>query len=399
MKAIGLDKYITDADSQIKYSAMSSDPTVATATLPVGDRSVTITALKVGTATITVTARDGDNDPVEAPISVTVVRSNDLPTTNDLSPLDKTELEKVLYKSDGARTDTVTVVASPGGTSSESLADSIDDFKVVINKTVATTDDLVTVKVTRKGTTGAKYDIVVTPKPSAINALDKGGSQTVMIYPEDMFGAASIDAWEFKAMFNTTPKTLVDSFGVIRLIRGAVTAGSGGAADSLADISFPTSTEDGNAITIEIADYFNLASLKRMPKANATPGTVLAAEIDEVGDTECEVTVSTTLATVQMLNEMGTVHADTRTDGTEGEVIATDLRKLPQALGAIRIDSRVSSFGTDGIFDPALVTPGVVAHPSHDTRATGEGAFPITIRCTDRDDTAEVTGTVVVQQG
>ena len=61
-KAIGLDKYITDADSQIKYSAMSSDATVATATLPKNGRSVTIAAVKVGTATITVTARDGDND-------------------------------------------------------------------------------------------------------------------------------------------------------------------------------------------------------------------------------------------------------------------------------------------------------------------------------------------------
>ena len=93
-KAIGLDKYITDADSQIKYSAMSSAPTVATATLPVNGRSVTITAVRVGTATITVTARDGDNDPVEATISVTVVRSNDQPTTNDLSPGGQNELER-----------------------------------------------------------------------------------------------------------------------------------------------------------------------------------------------------------------------------------------------------------------------------------------------------------------
>ena len=50
-----LDTYITDVDSQIKYSAMSSDPTVATATLPtLNSRSVTITARKVGTAIITV---------------------------------------------------------------------------------------------------------------------------------------------------------------------------------------------------------------------------------------------------------------------------------------------------------------------------------------------------------
>ena len=206
-KAIDLDTYITDTDSQIKYSAMSSDATVAAlGTMTANSRSVTITAKKVGTATITVEARDGDNPAVEATISVTVVRSNDRPTTNDLSQLDRTELQKVLYVADGARTDAVTVVASAGGTSSASLADSIPKFKVVVGVDDKGVDDKVSVSVT-KGTGTNKYDIVVTPKPTAKDALDKGGMQPVKIYPEDMFGAASSDAWEFNAMFNTTPKT------------------------------------------------------------------------------------------------------------------------------------------------------------------------------------------------
>ena len=32
----------------------------------------------------------------------------------------------------------------------------------------------------------------------------------VMIYPKDKFETTSLEAWEFNAMFNTPPETLVD---------------------------------------------------------------------------------------------------------------------------------------------------------------------------------------------
>lgn len=75
-KVIDLDAHITDSDSRVKFSAMSSDSMIATATPPEGGRTVTITPVRVGTVTVTVTARDGDNPPLMEDISVTVVRNN-----------------------------------------------------------------------------------------------------------------------------------------------------------------------------------------------------------------------------------------------------------------------------------------------------------------------------------
>ena len=413
-KAIGLDKYITDADSRIKYSAMSSAPTVATATLSVGGRSVTITAQTVGTATITVEARDGDNDPVEASISVTVVRSNALPFTNDLSPAAKEELEKILYVSDGIRTDTITVVANPGSTSSESLADSITGFEVKYGAKKALTSTLVTVRV---AVVTDKYVISVTPTQDTLTSKDR--SQMVMIYPKDKFETASLEAWEFNAVFNTPPKAIVDSFGTIRLIRPATLAGA---------IPPTVGTIDGNPVddsvnvdTIIISDYFE--SLQRMGNggtpfvdpvdgevkgnATATPSTTLAqelAKIDDFGDTECEVSTSASLeslAIVQRLNEAGAIggleDAAATTPAVERDITDTDLLiTSDHALAAIRIDSRVTSFGKDKIRS-GITAPGDAAIDNDDTPAKGEGSFAITIRCTDPDDTAEVTGMVVVQ--
>ena len=402
-KAIGLDAFITDADSQIKYSASSSDATVATATLPVNGRTVTIAAKKVGTATITVTARDGDNDPLTAPISVTVVRSNDRPTTNDLSKADIDELEETLYVADGDRTDTVTVKASAGSTSSETLSDSIVDFKKVVGKDDDGKDDLVSVTVIKVTGTTHQYDIKLTPKSTS---LDKG-PQDVKIYPMDMFGAISSEAWEFKAMFNKTPKRLVDSFGTIRLTRTATTAVTDerntiGTINIVVPGAAPNS---GNAILITISDYFDLSTLDRMTIANnSVPGdtnanTIADSEVDMVGDTVCDVAVSTGLAVMQRLNERGEAarYDDAGALDTDGEIASNDRVTSTQALAAIVIDSRVSNFGGNGVVGPALIWPGFVAHPHDDTPATGEGSFPVTIRCTDKDATAEVTGTVVVQ--
>ena len=358
-KAIMLDKHITDADSQIKYSAMSSDDKVATATLPVNGRTVTIKAVRVGTATITVTARDGDNDPVTAPISVTVVRNNARPTTNDLSQLDRTELEKVLYVSDGVRTDTVTVVAFPGGTSSEPVEDSIASFKIAYGAKKTLTSKYVTVSVD-KSTIEDQYVIKVTPKKASLGM----GSEKIMIYPKDMFGAESSEVWKFSAMFNTPPGLLDDSFGTIRLARPV----PGEAATVEGIIVLPTA--NGNAATISISDYFK--DLQR----------------GVMGDTVCAVTASPeTLAVVQELN----APADS------DDVVVGELRAVNGPLGAIRIDSRVSALGADKLVSE--YTPAnEVSDPDDDTRATGEGAFDITIRCTDKDDTAEVTGRVIVQQ-
>ena len=170
--------------------------------------------------------------------------------------MDRDELQKRLYVADGKRTDTVTVVAMPGSTSSESLTDKIsDDFKVVVGKDDAGTDDLVTVKVT-KGT-GNQYTIDVTPKATSLNK----GPQSVKIYPMDMFGAASSGAWEFMAMFNTTPKVLTDSFGPIRLVRPAAIFSTPGASATLSVATALNSVADttpDSGATIKLADYFNV---------------------------------------------------------------------------------------------------------------------------------------------
>ena len=412
-KSFMLDKYITDTDSQLKFSAMSSDDTVAAvAAMATNARDMTINAKGVGTATITVEARDGDNPALTTTISVTVVRENDRPTTNDLSQLDRDELEMTLYVADGTRTDTVTVVAMPGSTSSESLTDKIsDEFKVVVGEDDDGEDDLVTVKVT-KGT-GNQYTVDVTPKATSLNK----GPQSVKIYPMDMFGAASSEAWEFMAMFNTTPKVLTDSIPTIRLTRPADISDL--TADPPTLTALTGATSESALETIEIADYFNVASLQRTgsgapnldanglvaANSGATPPTTLAdelAKIDKVGDTVCEVSYSTSLVVVQLLNEAGELgRATDATPPVERELVASQLVTSPQALVAIRIDSRFSSLGTGNLVNsPPIADPPPVADAAKvDKVAKGEGAFDITIRCTDKDATAEVTGTVVVQQG
>ena len=372
--------------------------------MTVNSRSVTITAVRIGTVTITIEDRDGDNPPLTAQFSVTVVRNNARPTTNDLSQFDRDELEERLYVADGLRTDPVTVVASAGVVSSE-FEDSISatDFAIVIGPEgahgvdKAATDDLVIVKV--KKTTGNRYVIDLTPKDKVLN-VGVAKSQAIKIYPKDKFGATSLEAWTFTAKFNTPPSVLDDSFGTIRLTRPA------GAA--LVAAVVPPATPP-SAATIKIDDYFNFASLQRMVKAGDITETDLVsqqpataaterAKIDDVGDTVCDVTVDTKLAVVQNLNEAGALLADANTTPTGAAVVSQHLRADSQALAAIRIDSRVSAVGTDKII-LALTAAGIVPDPKDDTLAKGEGAFDITIRCTDKDATAEVTGRVVIKQG
>ena len=407
-KLIGFDAHIRDTDSQLKFSAESSDPTIAKlSTLHENSRDVTITAVRVGTATITVEARDGDNDPLKVPISVTVVRNNARPTTNDLSQFDKDELEERLYVADGPRTDTVTVVTTAGVTSSE-FEDSISatDFKVVVGAD-GDKDDLVTVKVTKS--TGNKYVIDLTPKPKVLD-VDEKKSQAIKIYPKDKFGATSLEAWTFMAMFNTPPRVLVDSFPTIRLTR-PVTTGTGIYVGTTLDSALVALGEDNVIVdTIEIADYFDWGSLQRTVNSNGATGigtdgltgsdtaavAVEAAKIDDADDTTCAVSIdppTSLLAGTQLLNEAGALLMDT------AEVVGAYLIKSPQALGGIRIDSRFSAFGSPKVANTRPADPPTEAQQkTKDTIATGEGAFDIVIRCTDKDDTAEVRGTVVVQQ-
>ena len=149
-------------------------------------------------------------------------------------------------------------------------------FDVVINGTAVTTDDLVTVAV-KKGTGANKYVIDVTPKATSLGK----GSQKVEIYPKDMFGSPSNEAWTFDAMFNTPPGLLDDSFGTIRLTRPV--AGTGNTVETIAVVP----ATNGNVANISIADYFK--DLQRVSGA--------------IGDTVCAVTASPgTLAVVQELN-------------------------------------------------------------------------------------------------
>lgn len=434
-KVIDLDMHITDSDSRVKFSAMSSDSMIATATPPEGGRTVTITPVRVGTATVTVEARDGDNPPTMADISVTVVRRNDRPTTNDLSKANRDSLEKPLYVNDGARPHTVTVAVTAGGTSAEEVEDEISDkFKVAYGDDKEKTSKYVSVSVAKHATAANKYVITVTPTEASWTT----GSQKIFIYPMDMFGAASSEAWEFTAMFNKIPKRLVPRFDTIRLTRTkAPNAGDPGEVNTDNSRALYSVTVDGdrdapdNVALIKIGDYFDIDSLERMrkdgvplPAIYTDTGTaadddpIVKAErdkIDEIGDTVCEVTVDTKLAVVQRLNEAGTGTAlrdmqdgepAANTDLTADTTTTANVRKIllrdsDQALGAIRIDSRYSSLGSDDIVNVGAFDdpPSSADAPKVDVIAKSEGAFDITIRCTDKDYTAEVTGTVVVQQG
>ena len=210
----------------------------------------------------------------------------------------------------------------------------------------------------------------------------------------------------FTAMFNTPPRVLVDSFPTIRLTRPVTAAG----ATSAVAIDVDPSTDGAtSAKTIKISDYFDFASLQRNVMkstpdeaiedsdlgATAENVAALASKMDLVGDTVCDVTVSTTLGVVQRLNEAGEVLADAASPYV---VVGKHLAKGTQALAAIRIDSRVSALGSDGTVS-AFAAPAAASIPTDDTLAKEEGAFDIAIRCADKDATAKVTGRVVVKKG
>ena len=383
---VDLGMYITDADSVLKFGAISSDEMVATVTAT--DGMLTITAIKVGTATITATAHDGSNAPVPAEIMVTVVKTNAAPTTNGLSGSDKTKIEMPLFIADGTKPFTVTIVSMAGA--ADPVVDSIVDYAVVIGKENAKkpgvdadpTDDMVSVMV--KKDTGNKYVIEVTPKATA------KGMQPVMIYPKDMFGAMVSKPWEFKAMFNTPPSTVtnsLDATDTIPLDRADVASGE------TPDVA---RTAVGSRVIL-ISDYFkNLQTMPATDAAGAPLGSTpeSAASIPKkVGDTVCEVSPATSsLALVLPLNSFGADALGTGTD-TNAKAHLVDSSKN-HALVGILIDTRYSSLGDDMIVSaPAALKPA-----NTDTFATGVGTLDIMITCTDKDASVSVTGKVVVRQ-
>lgn len=296
----------------------------------------------------------------------------------------------------------------------ETVEDEISDtFKVAYGDKKEKTSKYVSVSVAKHATAKDKYVITVTPTEASWDkSLEK-----IFIYPMDMFEAASSEAWEFTAMFNKRPKRLVARFDTVRLHRPIkATPAAVGDTVPVEGIDIVEGSDGNvNVAVIEIADYFDIESLDRMVKGIAlTPDNITALNtagdlstgnatvngtIDEVGDTVCEVTYSTSLAVVQWLNEAG-AELNLSTEGEEAtDAIVTKhlLVERPEALAAIRIDSRVSDMGNDMLVQGYAPTA-TVELGKHDTRAEGEGAFDVTIRCADKDHTAEVTGTVVVRQ-
>ena len=422
--AFEMSEYFKDVDSLLKYIPTSSDATVATAVEKNG--TLTITAEKDGTATITVTASDDEGlNTAMGEISVTVVKANTAPTTTGLNVSDVTELQKKLYIVEGLRSDIITVRSDPGAVTAGaagSVTDSIvDKFKVVIDKEGAA-DDLVVVGV-KKGTEAHKYVISVTPKPEALNA----DSQTVKIYPMDMFGEMVSKPWTFKANFNKSPSALKDSFGTVELHRGgqnpagaqktvaAVTNISGAAISATNPVVFAT--------VIKISEYFRDAHFDASPS-------------DGKRDSSCTVSDgSGDLAVVQELSVLGAAKTGIAADGTDVassagppvvpgtyrvstdaaivDEVVTGILNGPEAfdkhlrgsgqLGGILIDSRYKAYGTDMI-DGEDLAAGSITTPAiasdQDVRIQGDDlldSFTVKITCMDKDGSDEVTGKVVVR--
>ena len=365
---VDLGMYITDADSVLRFGVNSSDEMVAT--VKEKDGMLTITAMKAGPAMITVTANDGTNPALEAKIAVTVVTTNAAPSTNGLSGSDRKKLEMPLYIAEGPKPFTVTIISSPGA--APGFDDAIvDKYMVVVGDKAKTTDDYVTVTV--KNGTGNNHVINVEPK-----AGTNGKSVDVKIYPMDKFGAMPSAAWKFKATINTIPKVLTGSFSK-ELMRDAAVIDSD-------ESSLPI-----NAVVIEIAKYFQLDSLQRMvDPANTDSDLDVNSDTDndQVGDTVCSMSYTpTSLAIVMSLN-----------DSASGVSSGVEYSKAHyatgnQAIEAILIDSRVTSYGADMEYSG----DDTVAAKNADTLAKGEGTVTVTIRCGDKDASAVVTGTVVVR--
>ena len=75
LPALDVSAYFSPATG-LTYTAVSSDPNKATATIPTGSSSLTIKGVAVGTATVTVTAADSDNKTAMQPVGVTVTAAD-----------------------------------------------------------------------------------------------------------------------------------------------------------------------------------------------------------------------------------------------------------------------------------------------------------------------------------
>ena len=448
-RSFTLREHFADIDSLLKYTVASSDAAIATAA--VTDGVLKVTAVKDGSTTITVTAADDEGSMTAADdFSVTVAKTNAVPTTHGLSITDSTKLGTKLYYREGPQTYKVTVVSDAGAaTGAVAVTDAIladpKDFNIVIGdakkdmpKVDDPADNKISVAVTRTGT--HDYTIVITPNATGFSGKP---SQDVMIYPMDMFRAPVKDPWKFTVMYNTPPQVLSKSFH-LELKRSAdsdaavdgfqpmtVTAGASGAG--------ATGQAPGNVGRVNISDFFVWSSLERMPEDPAAPIVVddfaafatapvaalatptatdiPADKIDKVTDTVCTASLSSAgYAVVMSLNEAGKFLVDPRAETTTGtpetndnerEVdhkdVIVDVMKR-QSLNAIRIDSRFKDLGGDGVQtanpeEAALGNPETYAmyQKNMDMTADKTGTVTVTISCTDKDETETVTGTVVVR--
>ena len=357
-----LSEHITDADSVLRFALTSSAATIAS----VEEKSGvwTIKAVKAGPATITVMAHDGANTPLSTTIAVTVVKENKAPTALGLSGSDKAELEKDLYINDGARTDTITIKTDGG-----EAGDAVVDYRTVVGKDDEGKDDNATVVVTNGS--GNTHVVVVTPKKLG------APSQKVQIYPQDMFGAEATP-WEFMANFNTPPKTLTESFSkeVTRPI------------DLSGEIDH-SGNDDDNAVKILIAEYFQIGTLDI--NTDGTNADMDTAAVDLVGDTNCVVTPTLTPSTIGVVTPLNETGAE---EATAVTYESTEHATGNQAVLAVLINSLAQGYGSDKQPGGADALGALAA----DDAATGEGTITVKITCSDKDASAQVTGTVVVRQ-
>lgn len=376
MDEIDLNKYFTDAESaQIDFKAMSSDPTVAsvaTGVLPMG--MLKVTGKKAGTATITVHAYDNVNDPVEASISVTVVKLNSQPT-GSVPTSAKTKLEEILYKKNGQVVRSIEAPTNPGPAGSMVM----DSVKATVKYWPKDTVAGVTTGPTRRvpsdstvtggdgpnevkapdakvsvsivaGTKAGTWDVTMTPNAE--------GKEEVVVYFEDMFGS-SVVGGEFTAHVNTIPKLA--------------------AGNPLTDVTLyhdggDAGTARPDSVVFTISDYFDgIAALDTMNTADPPA---------EIRDASCSVT------TTQPTSSTG--HLDTADDVTADTAAGSlALVTLAHVQGSTLTPTEAS------VDIPTTVT--VNADTDDDADLTGQGQFTVTITCEDDEVTVSDSATITVR--
>ena len=399
VKTVDLTKSFSDTESptQLSYTAVSTNPKIATVTvdkttLAVASGKLKITGVAAGDTTIIATAFDGVNAGVPTTINVIVVAHNSPPTASVTSPvLDLTDKLKLVSDSAQEVAFMATINTGTSGEPTEAIT-----FRTVAGDGLTATVKLVSGVTTR--VSGNSY--ILTVKRLKPGTNDVSAMQKLTIFAMDSFGA----------------ETMVD-------INGADLTGTFGTVDAAPEMHLEKSSlvVEVNApprLALALPDVTLYRSLGNVVAGDAAvPGGPKSASTEydiadffaveyavdandpvpaRVRDTTCVVTTSPKQPTGEAPAAATT--ADPPVAASAGDPVkATTLASVVGGYAAG--DTGNTELDTVTV-DAAATTELLPVNGADVTAAAaGLGSFTLTITCTDTEKSAIGTATITVRPG